>query len=291
MLPLTPTTGVDAVSGTFARALNEGGVRMVSQELQQRLRVDGAELVYEVVGTGEPVVLIHGAFIAEAFAPLCAEPAVAARYRLVRYHRRGFAGSAPVPVPFSIAQQAADCRALLRHLGIERAHMVGHSSGGAMALQLALDAPEVVHSLALLEPALTDVPSGPLFAAAVGPARQRYQAGDKAGATDGFLRVVAGPAYRRVLDEVLPGAYAQAVADADAQVARGARGRAVAAHPSGGPAHRAARPRGLGRRELYGLGGLARGAGQGGGVAAPDRAGRPPRREPRAGIHGPARAR
>ncbi len=193
---------------------------MVSQELKQRLSVDGAVLEYEIVGAGEPVVLIHGAFIAEAFAPLCAEPALAARYRLVRYHRRGHAGSSPAPVPFSSAQQAADCRALLRHLGIERAHVVGHSSGGVMALQLALDAPEVVHSLALLEPTSMDVPSGPLFAAAVGPARQRYQAGDKEGATDGFLRVVAGPAYRRVLDERLPGAYAQAVADADAHFAR-----------------------------------------------------------------------
>jgi hypothetical protein len=41
----------------------------------QRARVDGAELEFEVTGTGEPVLLIHGAFIAEAYAPLCAEPA------------------------------------------------------------------------------------------------------------------------------------------------------------------------------------------------------------------------
>ena len=186
----------------------------------QRAPVDGAgtELEYEILGSpaGEPVVLIHGALIAEAFAPLCAEPAIAARSRLIRYHRRGFAGSSPVPVPFSIAQQAADCRALLRHLGIERAHVVGHSSGETMALQLALDAPEVVHSLVLLEPFLPDVPSGPVFAEAIGPALQRYQAGDTAGAADGFLRVAVGPACRRFLDALLPGAYAQVLADADA---------------------------------------------------------------------------
>jgi pimeloyl-ACP methyl ester carboxylesterase len=188
---------------------------MVSQELEQRLRVDGAELEYEIVGVGEPVVLIHGGLVAEAFAPLCAEPAVAARYRLVRYHRRGYAGSSPVPAPFSIAQQAADCRALLRGLGIERAHVVGHSGGGVIALQLALAAPEVVHSLVLLEPALMGVPSGPLFMEAIGPALQMYQAGDKEGAADGFLRVAVGPAYRSFLDELIPGAYAQVVADAD----------------------------------------------------------------------------
>jgi pimeloyl-ACP methyl ester carboxylesterase len=99
-------------------------------------------------------------------------------------------------------------------LGVERAHVVGHSAGGPIALRLAIDVPEVVHSLGLLEPTLMDVPSGPAFAAAVGAARQRYQAGDTAGAADGFLRVVGGPDYRRVLDARLPGAYAQAVADA-----------------------------------------------------------------------------
>src|SRR5438552_11370359 len=97
---------------------------MASQELMQRLSVDGGVLEYEIVGSGEPVVLIHGAFIAEAYAPLCREPALAP-YQLIRYHRRGYAGSSPVPASFSIAQQAADGRALLRQLGIERAHVRG----------------------------------------------------------------------------------------------------------------------------------------------------------------------
>jgi pimeloyl-ACP methyl ester carboxylesterase len=188
---------------------------MISQELSQRLSVDGAVLEYDVVGEGEPVVLIHGALLAEAYAPLCAEPVVAARYQLVRYHRRGYAGSSRVPDSFSIAQQAADCHALLRALGIERAHVVGHSSGGVIALQLALAAPEFVHSLVLLEPALLDVPSGPLFAEAIGPALQTYQAGDKEGGMDGFLQVAIGPAYRGILDELIPGGYAQMLADAD----------------------------------------------------------------------------
>ena len=187
---------------------------MVSQELKPQASVNGGILEYEVMGSGEPVLLIHGAFIAEAYAPLCREPALAP-YRLIRYHRRGYAGSSPVPSPLGVAQQAADARALLRQLGVERAHVVGHSSGGAMAPQLAFAYPEVIHSLVLLEPALMGVPSGPLFMEALGPALQMYQAGDKAGAADGFLRVAVGPAYRRFLDELIPGAYAQVVADAD----------------------------------------------------------------------------
>jgi pimeloyl-ACP methyl ester carboxylesterase len=60
-----------------------------------------------------------------------------------------------------------------------------------------------------------DVPSGPSFAEAIGPALQMYQAGDKEGGLDGFLRVAIGPAYRRFLDELIPGGYAQMLADAD----------------------------------------------------------------------------
>jgi pimeloyl-ACP methyl ester carboxylesterase len=188
---------------------------MISQELKHQLNVDGAVLEYEVIGTGEPVVLIHGALLAEAYAPLCAEPTLTAHSRLVRYHRRGYAGSSRVAAPFSIAQQAADCLAVLRHLGIERAHVVGHSSGGMMALRLALDAPEVVHSLVLLEPALMDVPSGALLGEVFGQVLHRYSAGDKAGAVDSFLRWAIGQAYRTWLDPMNPGAVDQMVADAD----------------------------------------------------------------------------
>ena len=177
----------------------------MSTKQMQRARVNGAELEFEVTGAGEPVLLIHGAFIAEAYAPLCAEPVLNSRYRLVRYHRRGYAGSSPVRAPFSLGQQAADCSALLRHLGIERAHVVGHSSGGAIALQLALDAPQVVHSLILLEPGLLDVPSGALLAEKLGPVLEQYAAGDKEGAADSFLRLAIGPDYRGWLDSADPG--------------------------------------------------------------------------------------
>jgi pimeloyl-ACP methyl ester carboxylesterase len=181
----------------------------------QRARVDGAEIEFAVTGTGEPVLLIHGALIAEAYAPLCAEPALNSRYRLVRIHRRGYAGSSAVGAPFSLAEQAADCRALLRHLGIERAHIVGHSSGGVIALRLALDAPEVVHSLVLLEPTLLDVPSGALLIEALEPVLQQYSAGDKEGAADSFARWALGSDYRSWLDRLIPGAIQQVVGDAD----------------------------------------------------------------------------
>jgi pimeloyl-ACP methyl ester carboxylesterase len=131
------------------------------------------------------------------------------------YHRVGCAGSSHIAGPVSLAQHAAHCRSLMRHLGIERAHVVGHSSSGNVALQLALDAPDAVHSLAILEPALYSVPSAQTSRGFVGTAVQLYRTGDKAGAIDAFLRGVCGPGYRAVLDQALPGAFDQHVADAD----------------------------------------------------------------------------
>jgi pimeloyl-ACP methyl ester carboxylesterase len=179
----------------------------------ERAEVDGITLEYEVSGSGEPVVFIHGALIADAFRPLVAEPSLADRYQLITYHRRGYVGSSRTPGPISFAQQAADCRGVLSHLSVERAHVVGHSFGGSVALQLALDAPEVVHSLALLEPALAVGASAQSYRESLVRGVQRYREAGAAIAVDEFLRA-RWPGYRTFLDHVLPGAFDQAMADA-----------------------------------------------------------------------------
>ncbi|HEV8600891.1 MAG TPA: alpha/beta hydrolase [Gemmatimonadales bacterium] len=187
----------------------------MKQRRMDRAALEGIELEYEIRGAGDSVVLIHPGHFADWFTPLLDEPALTDRYRVVSYHRVGCAGSSRVAGPVSLAQHAAHCRSLMLLLGIDRAHVVGHSSSGNVALQLALDAPDVVHSLAILEPALYSVPSAQTSRAFVGAAVQLYRAGDKAGAIDTFLRGVCGPGYRAVLDRTLPGAFDQHVADAD----------------------------------------------------------------------------
>ncbi|PWU24254.1 MAG: alpha/beta hydrolase [Candidatus Rokuibacteriota bacterium] len=181
--------------------------------------IEGVELEYDLRGSGEPVVLIHAGIFADWFKPLVEEPGLTSRYRVVTYHRIGYAGSSRVPGPVSIADQAGHLRGLMRHLGIPRAHLVGHSSGGNIALQLALHAPELVHSIVLMEPALpvTTLDQERLLSlrAELAPALAAYRAGDKARAIDGFMRGVSGPDYRAVVDRVLPGAFDQAVRDAD----------------------------------------------------------------------------
>jgi len=176
-----------------------------------RAPIDGIELEYEVRGAGDPVLFIHGGLCAHWFKNLLDQPDLSGGHRLIRYHRVGYAGSDRVDGPVSIRRQAAHSRELMRHLDIERAHVVGHSSGADIALQLALDHPELVRSLALLETALLAVPTGPF----AGEATHRYQIGDKAAAVDIWLRGVAGRDYRVTLDRVLPGAFDQAVDDAD----------------------------------------------------------------------------
>ena len=183
-----------------------------------RATLDGIELEYEVRGAGEPVVLMHAGVCADFFKPLMEESALTQRYHLLSYHRVGYGRSSRVAGPVSIVQQAAHCRLLLRHLGIERAHVVGHSSSVLMALQLALDVPDVVHTLALLDaarPQLASETQKEFVISVVQPALQRYGAGDKAGAVDTFMQGVCGPDYWAALEKALPGAFEQAVADAD----------------------------------------------------------------------------
>src|SRR5262245_9314875 len=179
-----------------------------------RVALEGIELEYETRGAGEPVVLIHPGHFADWFTPLLNEPAITDSYYVVNYHRAGCAGSGHIASPVSLAQQAAHCRSMMRHLGIERAHVVVNSSSANIALQLALDAPDAIHSLALLEPALMNVPSAKTSRAFVGTAIQSYHAGDNAGAVDTFLQGVCGPGYRAILEQRLAGSFRQYVADA-----------------------------------------------------------------------------
>jgi len=186
-----------------------------------KISVNGTELEYELRGTGagEPVVLIHWGVGAKWAEPLLEQQALTSRYQLLSYHRAGFAGSGRLAGPPAMAAHAAHCHQLMRELGIARAHIVGHSSSAPVALQLALDAPDAVHTLTLMETARPAAPTDDerqFGTDVVLPAVQRYRAGDKAGAVDIFFRGVLGPDYRAALDRGLPGAFEQAVTDADA---------------------------------------------------------------------------
>jgi pimeloyl-ACP methyl ester carboxylesterase len=177
------------------------------------VRMGGLEAY--VQGEGDAVLLIHGAHIAEAFLPLTQEAALATRHRLIRYHRRGYAGSEPIPDTFDIVDQARDARMLLEHLGVERAHVVGWSSGGVIATQLAVDAPSVVHSLIVLEPAITPPANAAAMAETLAPILETYNSLGGPMAVDHFMRELAGgPDWRAAVSRTVPGGPEQADKDA-----------------------------------------------------------------------------
>jgi pimeloyl-ACP methyl ester carboxylesterase len=172
-------------------------------------------LEFQESGRGDPAILIHGALIADTFRPLLTEPSLVQRYRLITYRRRGYMGSSHLPGPASIAQQAADCRALLDYLNVDRAHVVGHSYGGCVAIQLALETPDVAHSLALLEPALFVGATAQSYRDSLARGQQLFREGPAELVVEQFMQARCGAGFRSILEESLPGSFAQAVADAE----------------------------------------------------------------------------
>jgi pimeloyl-ACP methyl ester carboxylesterase len=180
--------------------------------------VNGIELAYDVQGEGEPVLFIHGAIFADFLRPLAAQPAFS-EFQGIRYHRRGYGESGGPAGGFDM--QATDIVALLDHLDVDRAHLVGHSEGAMIALVLAASYPDRVWSLALLEPlpsftwvAASDFAGalgsfGALMEAAVG----RYQAGDSVGAYD-VLFTPQGLDWRAAAVAAGPGVVDQGIRDA-----------------------------------------------------------------------------
>lgn len=183
----------------------------------EKANVDGLEMEYEVKGSGEPVLLISTGPIADSFLPLFPEKALAG-YRLIRYRQRGLDRNGNGAAPVSFAQHAADAGALLDHLGVRRAHVAGHSTGALIALQLAVDRPDVVQSLALLEPPLAGAPSAGAFFEKAGPALAAYGSGDRDGAMSKFLSLVCSLDWKTcqtVIETHIPGGVAAAMANVD----------------------------------------------------------------------------
>lgn len=170
--------------------------------------VPGAELDVVDVGSGAPILCIQTALTADELRPLADAPALA-DHRRILYHRRGYAGSSPVDGPGSIQRDAADCVALLDALGVDRVHLVGLSYSGAVALQVAADAPDRVHTLTVIEPPPVHTPSARAFRAATDELLRIRRAQGPEAALEVFMAMPMGPDWQVVTDAVLPGSSAQ----------------------------------------------------------------------------------
>ncbi|HVA40821.1 MAG TPA: alpha/beta fold hydrolase, partial [Candidatus Binataceae bacterium] len=114
----------------------------------ERARIDGVELAYELRGSGAPLVMIHGAQGDQTmFAGLAS--ACASGFRVLTFDQRGSGLSEKPDMDYSIAMLADDTAALIDHLGLSPAHVIGVSMGGMIAQELALRHPGKVRSLVL----------------------------------------------------------------------------------------------------------------------------------------------
>jgi aminoacrylate hydrolase len=110
--------------------------------------LDGGTLAYGVFGTGAPLVLVSGlGGLADAWAPML--PALARRFRVVLHDHRGTGASSRCDRPYSVGSIAGDVLALMDHLGVATAALVGHSTGGAVGQHVALHAPARLSRLVL----------------------------------------------------------------------------------------------------------------------------------------------
>lgn len=116
---------------------------------QTPLERDGYRLNYRVDGpAGAPWITFSNSLVCSLEMWDGQLPFFAARFRVLRYDTRGHGLSDAPPAPYAIGDLGADVIALWDHLGIEKSHVAGLSLGGMTGIQLALDHPERVASLA-----------------------------------------------------------------------------------------------------------------------------------------------
>ena len=195
------------------------------------VQVNGAELHYQDCGSGQPVVLVHGSLSDYRFWAAQVE-SLSQRFRVISYSRRYHV---PNRWPdsgenYTLAVHVADLAGLIQFLGLGRVHLAGYSSGGWIAAATALEHPELLRSLALIEPGiyslLPDVPerAGILRENAETGERVReaLSRGDEAGAARFILEFFLGvktwsrlsPEIRDTLLENAPSFRAQMRASA-----------------------------------------------------------------------------
>lgn len=123
----------------------------------RRLRIPTGEAEIDTVvkGSGPPVLLIHGYPQTKAIWHKIA-PALAERFTVVATDLRGYGASSRPPAGddhagYSKRRMAADLLAVMRSLGFDRFSVAGHDRGGRVAYRLALDHPERVSRLAVLD--------------------------------------------------------------------------------------------------------------------------------------------
>lgn len=136
-------------------AQSPGANPMSTPNSTGRVPVGAVEIHYEIHGDGQPLVLLHGGVDPSATfgAPLAA---MAKAHKVIAIHLRGHGFSSDSDEPWSAELMADDVAAVIRHLGIDKASVMGYSLGAAVSLQLAIRHPELVEKLVPVSVAFSD---------------------------------------------------------------------------------------------------------------------------------------
>lgn len=112
--------------------------------------VDGLDIYYEVHGAGEPLVLLHGALgtIETSFGSVL--PELARHRKVIAIEQQGHGRTRYAGRPFTLPGMADDTAAVLEHLGVDRADLLGYDLGAGVALHLAARRPNLVRRLVFI---------------------------------------------------------------------------------------------------------------------------------------------
>lgn len=115
--------------------------------------VNGLKMYYEVYGKGEPILLLHGAYmnINLNWAPMI--PELAKSRQVIAVEMQGHGHTADIDRPFDYKSFASDVAGLIKHLDIKRTDVIGYSFGGTIALQFGIDHPELVNKMVIISTA------------------------------------------------------------------------------------------------------------------------------------------
>jgi pimeloyl-ACP methyl ester carboxylesterase len=128
--------------------------------------VNGLNMYYEIHGAGQPLVVLHGAYMTiELMGKLVS--GLAASRQVIAVEFQGHGHTPDVDRPITYEHLADDMAALLRHLGIGSADVYGYSLGGGVALQVAIRHPELVRKLVIVSASHTSEGMYPEVLAAI----------------------------------------------------------------------------------------------------------------------------
>lgn len=137
----------------MTRDTSEGAMETTQEFKSGYAPVNGLQMYYEIHGTGQPLVLLHGAFsaIGTSFGALV--PGLAKSRQVIGLELQAHGHTADIDRPLSMELMADDTAAALDHLGIKQADVLGYSMGAGVALRVVLRHPEVVRKLVFVSAA------------------------------------------------------------------------------------------------------------------------------------------